>query len=270
MSTDSTELTFIRCPSCRSLVPALSTRCRMCGTTLEQGVAGDKKTEDLKLETVEKETMQSEEVDPLNDFLEDDQDYGGDRFDKDAAVKELDDLLDELSAQEEAENGHNREEPVQVKSEIKETPSKAPAKAERKEVKKEVKEEKIMETKSEKSSVSFKQVRTQAALFGWLVSYDKSEGNSLELREGKFFVTRNSLKKTDLILADDSVSTPHAMITVNQELGFQLQDLMSEQGVFVKRRDAEDYDLIEDIEVIENGDWVRFGKVEYLVVFLPE
>lgn len=35
MSTDSTELTFVRCPSCRSLVPAVSTRCRMCGATLD-------------------------------------------------------------------------------------------------------------------------------------------------------------------------------------------------------------------------------------------
>ncbi|RIL09922.1 MAG: hypothetical protein DCC75_05485 [Proteobacteria bacterium] len=35
MSTDSTELTFVRCPSCRSLVPAISTRCRMCGASLE-------------------------------------------------------------------------------------------------------------------------------------------------------------------------------------------------------------------------------------------
>lgn len=35
MATDSTELTFVRCPSCRSLVPAVSTRCRMCGASLE-------------------------------------------------------------------------------------------------------------------------------------------------------------------------------------------------------------------------------------------
>lgn len=37
MATDSTELTFVRCPSCRSLVPAVSTRCRMCGATLDNG-----------------------------------------------------------------------------------------------------------------------------------------------------------------------------------------------------------------------------------------
>ena len=33
---DSTELTFVRCESCRSLVPAVSTRCRMCGAPLEK------------------------------------------------------------------------------------------------------------------------------------------------------------------------------------------------------------------------------------------
>ena len=35
MSTDSTELTFVRCPSCRSLVPAAQKRCRMCGAVLD-------------------------------------------------------------------------------------------------------------------------------------------------------------------------------------------------------------------------------------------
>ncbi|MCC6933395.1 MAG: FHA domain-containing protein [Deltaproteobacteria bacterium] len=34
MSADDSELTFIRCPSCRSLVPAVASRCRMCGTAL--------------------------------------------------------------------------------------------------------------------------------------------------------------------------------------------------------------------------------------------
>ena len=38
MSTDSTELTFVRCPSCRSLVPAISSRCRMCGATIDAAV----------------------------------------------------------------------------------------------------------------------------------------------------------------------------------------------------------------------------------------
>ena len=41
MATDSTELTFVRCPSCRSLVPAVSTRCRMCGATLDATAADE-------------------------------------------------------------------------------------------------------------------------------------------------------------------------------------------------------------------------------------
>ncbi len=36
MSAEETELTFIRCPSCRSLVPAVATRCRMCGHQFEK------------------------------------------------------------------------------------------------------------------------------------------------------------------------------------------------------------------------------------------
>ncbi|MFN8391711.1 MAG: FHA domain-containing protein [Bdellovibrionota bacterium] len=39
MTTEETELTFIRCPSCRSLIPAIATRCRMCGAQFEKGAA---------------------------------------------------------------------------------------------------------------------------------------------------------------------------------------------------------------------------------------
>ena len=40
MSGSNSELTFVRCPSCRSLVPAVSTRCRMCGASLEPAAGG--------------------------------------------------------------------------------------------------------------------------------------------------------------------------------------------------------------------------------------
>lgn len=35
MANDGSELTFVRCPSCRSLVPAVSTKCRMCGAIMD-------------------------------------------------------------------------------------------------------------------------------------------------------------------------------------------------------------------------------------------
>ena len=38
MSSQETELTFIRCPNCRSLVPAIATRCRMCGHEFEKDI----------------------------------------------------------------------------------------------------------------------------------------------------------------------------------------------------------------------------------------
>ncbi len=37
MTAEEAELTFIRCPSCRSLIPAIATRCRMCGHQFEKG-----------------------------------------------------------------------------------------------------------------------------------------------------------------------------------------------------------------------------------------
>jgi len=40
MTTEETELTFIRCPGCRSLVPAVAARCRMCGELLESQKSG--------------------------------------------------------------------------------------------------------------------------------------------------------------------------------------------------------------------------------------
>lgn len=46
MTTEDTELTFVRCPSCRSLVPAVATRCRMCGYSFESGAEADEVEED--------------------------------------------------------------------------------------------------------------------------------------------------------------------------------------------------------------------------------
>jgi hypothetical protein len=102
-------------------------------------------------------------------------------------------------------------------------------------------------------------------LFGWLVSYATPKGVATELREGKFFVSRTSLKENDLIINDESVSTPHAMITVSQDTGLQIQDLMSACGFFVKKRGTDSFQREYYTTVIEHGDWIRFGGVEYLV-----
>ena len=106
-------------------------------------------------------------------------------------------------------------------------------------------------------------------LFGWFVSYNTPSGEGIELREGKFFITRTSLKGTDLILEDESISTPHAMVMVSTEDGLRLHDLMSDRGIFVRRRGDNTYQKEEELVILENGDWVRFGDVEFLVTLIP-
>ena len=35
MASETSDLTFVRCPSCRSLVPASASRCRICNNPLD-------------------------------------------------------------------------------------------------------------------------------------------------------------------------------------------------------------------------------------------
>jgi len=393
MSTDSTELTFVRCPSCRSLVPAMSTRCRMCGSQLdassEQEEADEKDkqapsrvrqrtmsnpkgelsstvkklreemseeeeparnqeaaaNEELSAkETAEElsqddplsayiEEVEEEVVDDVSDDNENDDEDDDDLNDDDLNVK--DDVEDKDEVEEAVsrkdtekntssvnngatssrqtakpstaprvivESGNRRqggglsfgrkkeaEAPQRNVSRTKETPTERPAESRRapekateaastaaptnKVDKGEValKEEKSAERKTlsperKPQAPSTKRMKVnEGMLFGWMVSYLKPEGEALELREGKFFVTASSLKKSDLVLDDPSVSTPHAMVTVSDEFGLQIQDLMSDQGFFVKRRGSGSFEQEEDVVDIAHGDRIRFGEVEFLV-----
>lgn len=105
-------------------------------------------------------------------------------------------------------------------------------------------------------------------LFGWLVSYLDPDGAAVELREGKFFVSSEKIRPGDLVIDDASVSSPHAMISVFIKNGLVVQDLMSERGVFVRRRGKAAYRREEEATRLEHGDWVRLGDVEFLVVLI--
>ncbi|MCB0338815.1 MAG: FHA domain-containing protein, partial [Bdellovibrionales bacterium] len=122
------------------------------------------------------------------------------------------------------------------------------------------------ETSEPSSRVSVEQNKQPGGrLFGWLVSYADSQGVGIELREGQFFVTQSSLKPTDLVLDDSSISTPHAIVRVSLEKGLEIQDLMSDAGVSIRKRGTRDFERQEDRVQIEHGDWIRFGEVEFLV-----
>lgn len=102
-------------------------------------------------------------------------------------------------------------------------------------------------------------------LFGWLVSYRTPEGRATELREGKFFVSRRKTKSQDIIIDEEGIGSPHAMCKVSAEGGFVVQDMLSDRGVFLRRRGSDVYRREEEAVKVEHGDWLRIGDVEFLV-----
>lgn len=106
-------------------------------------------------------------------------------------------------------------------------------------------------------------------LFGWLVSFESPDGRAIELREGKFFITGSSIRGTDLVIEDPSISTPHALMSVSAEHGLLIQDLMSERGVFMRSGDRGQYRREDGIIELKHGDWIRFGDVEFLLTVVP-
>lgn len=438
MSTDSTELTFIRCPSCRSLVPAVSPRCRMCGAVLDAGkadAAGEKDNNKKVPARVRQQTVQVSDRD-VNEakhiFAEPEPSknrevaeasnqskaaYQPESFvpsyqEEDAEIEELlqsassqesrptgskvedsivnendftdygdplgafieevpvEDSINEAIAKEEGDpsngNGYHMDpfsepdvenveaQPSQAEDSFDYTPSpesQKPAEVTPPVPVNEPRSRVVIESgqrrsavprgAGQKSGLSFGRGRTEPApvkepspavaaqasqvekappavqpsspvtnpvaarkvadkgepseveaaessassrpvvaspkpasdsvkgrLNGWLVSYSDPKGVANELREGKFFVSRSSLKGSDLILDDDSISTPHALFAVNASDGLRVQDLMSDRGVFVRRRTGEAYQRVLESTKLEHGDWVRFGDVEFLVAII--
>ncbi len=432
MSTDSTELTFVRCPSCRSLVPAVSTRCRMCGASLDATAGGDEEERQKTSGRVRQRTMsgQKEQMppmqglrrepapeaapavepepdlepeeeaqesdDPLSAYIEEveDDDYAAgseeeteeeleeeepeplertvvaktlftapkqeEEFGAEAesaeemadeekeeeliadsyaaetestieAVEEVEEepevsqpepdeeaVQETVEAEEEPapqprviiESGRGRQrrslfdrpqpapqprerERRAAKHEAEEAAPAAPVQQARKPVERpvekpveepqEIVEEEAHEAAPEPESKPAPRAEVRRGqppvkpapakkgrLFGWFVSYSEPGGKGIELREGKFFITRSSLKNSDLIIDHESISTPHAMVMVSVESGLRIHDLMSERGVFLRKRGEDTYRREEDQLAVQNGDWVRFGDVEFLVSLIPQ
>jgi hypothetical protein len=112
-------------------------------------------------------------------------------------------------------------------------------------------------------------LENEGLLHGWLVNFSDPKGVGYELREGKFFVSHTPLKANDFVLNHPSVSTPHALMTLSDEYGLLVQDLMSETGVFVRREGDAIYRKEEEAVILGHGDWIRFGEEEFLVTLIP-
>jgi hypothetical protein len=402
MATDSSELTFIRCPSCRSLVPAMSSKCRMCGAPLDSGTAAEapqapksgrvrQRTTSASREDVESALQpyqpeaasavqnhtedladdfdsflpeEAEEpvvsaTDPIDDLFGSDDDSSADDFADPLGLFEeappapvstisktsapeaeqplpfarrakLEPPTQEAAAKPVASAGDFEDDDEFMNARQAQRPVPAPAPRQRAitpsvsedhEVAEEVVKseqaaapvpmmrerpaEKIQEEEVSYTHERFVEeedmeevverpfpsepmreaaVRPQAPikkkvvsepgqsgrLAGWLVSFASAQGTGVELREGKFFVTNSSLKPKDLVFDDESISTPHALMTVNSQEGVLIQDLMSEHGVHVKKLGSGKYQALNDSSLLEHGDWLKIGKLEFLVSLLPQ
>lgn len=361
MATDTTETTFVRCPACRSLVPAVSTRCRMCGATLDAGAAAESSQPQASSTRVRQKTMttassgdMADQVnkirdemsaapaetpppppapeapaakqaaptsDPLGGYLEGDDmevdedlladdEFDDDDFD-DFEDDEVEDHAEEpisepeveepvMEAQEEVpppppppapkkeepakvvvdqskaraaapkngsakqqDGGQRRFDVAQPPRVAKETKEPAPVKEPTPPVREAAKEQ-VRETNGRTKDV-LKKGEELGKLYGWLVSFVDPDGSSIELREGRFFVSGTQLRPTDMVFEDETISTPHAMFTISAEDGIVIQDLKSERGVFIREDGSSAYRREYDSSSLHHGDWVRFGDLEFLV-----
>jgi FHA domain len=407
MSTDSTELTFVRCPSCRSLVPAVSTRCRMCGATLDassvkqdEGINQDKRSGRVRQHTmsassselnaaagqIRKENTsptqtpddagnfgaaeESEELlgddNPLGEYMDD---LEGSPTDKNvpdmshlsSAPTEQGYSMEDSASSPIVEPSPPKEEPrprvtvetggrtqgrssglsfsrpresqpTQQHSSEKHNPERhssdrnvvdqrrssdreqrrsqdnikfqkphgsrpdqnqdrqhnneRPRNNERQASQERVErreyqsreqqnrnpgmtgEHRSRQVQNESGAARVESTGVPGRLFGWLISYDNPNGQAIELREGKFFVSGSQIKKNDLVLDGKGVSSPHALVSAVGGQGLRIQDLMSDGGVFVKKRNSDSYRREDGAVTVGHGDWIKFGEVEFLVALV--
>lgn len=110
----------------------------------------------------------------------------------------------------------------------------------------------------------------EGSLVGWLVSYaGDRRGTAIELRSGKFFVGRQRLRGSDLVLADESISTPHCLVNAVAGEGLMIQDLMSERGTAVRKSGSQNFVNCSEPVKLQHGDWLRFGNYEVMVCLIP-
>ncbi len=340
MTKDNTELTFVRCPACGSLVPAVSTRCKMCGASLdfEAKKTSEEKTNAKRvrqkttaLTSEDKDSFEEEKAqdeipldDPLSAYIEEveekdnnsskeadfDEDFDDFFLDDDEPKKDkkeeasklkkveddlddfwddfddLDDLDEPVKAKETSKNKemdefdsitvetggkkNSKESKLNLKGKSeKQTKKTLAKKAAKPMVKKKIKPSKNAEQpKSSSSVIEISMPEVDTELCAWLVSFVSAKGESFELREGKYFVTQNSIKDKDIVINEKSISAPHAILTVSSDEGISLQDLMSDNGSFYKDPEDDDFEEVEDSVDLEHHSKIRLGNVEFLVVFL--
>lgn len=128
-------------------------------------------------------------------------------------------------------------------------------------------ENKVLSKDTNTKGLDFK--LNEGRLFGWFVNFSTDpKGVTNEIRTGKYFIGKQRLRSSDLIISHESISTPHCLVSAVDGVLF-LQDLMSENGVFIRRKDRSDWVSMQEKTKIEHGDWIKLGDYEVMVVLIP-
>jgi Uncharacterised protein family UPF0547/FHA domain len=106
-------------------------------------------------------------------------------------------------------------------------------------------------------------------LVGWFVSFEDPKRKSIEIRGNKFFITRTQIRPGDLVVDNESVSSPHALVKVVDGGKVYLQDLLSEHGSAFKDPNSTEYNPVTDGVTISSGSFIKLGNSEFLLVMIP-
>ena len=129
-------------------------------------------------------------------------------------------------------------------------------------------EDKMINEQKNNSQIHIKSSNQQ--LIGWLLSFKKDScGSAVEIREGRFFVSSSKVRETDLVISDGSLSVPHCLMKADRGTGIQVQDLMSENGTYIRKEHSGEYEIVTSPTVAEHGDWLKFGDYEVMVCVVP-
>lgn len=113
----------------------------------------------------------------------------------------------------------------------------------------------------------------KARILGFLISFDKDEhGEILEVREGRSIITSKFVDQSDILLIeDDSVSNPHAVIKADKKGNIMLLDQLSETGSSVIRSgQPKEIDAIGTPVDLKQGDIIRFGSRYFIFCAVPK
>jgi len=110
---------------------------------------------------------------------------------------------------------------------------------------------------------------SETPLVAWFVNYKEEKGRATEVREGRFFISGELIKETDLVIKSETVSSPHCIIKAQAGVGVMVQDLMSEEGTHLQKAGKDKYKAVDGAVAVNHGDKLKFGDYEVLVCLLP-